>query len=210
MGSRMNGIAFRLFRNRNSSQKNTSTVHSWIGINGIVPKERAHSVWCNISGGACRRNLRLITLESERVNGSSASGNVTESRVVLVLPLVSRNLWLRRKLQRGKRCGFFLSIIVFTTFLRWKLQKKINNGRSKRGGRGGGNRGSCPPLPPQSKKPPLKNNRNQNEYLKIEMASGNGFRASKFQSFWGDHGPRPPERLASSAHVWLASPHTNF
>ena len=37
----MNGIAFRSFRNRNSSQKNTSTVFSGIGINGKVPKERA-------------------------------------------------------------------------------------------------------------------------------------------------------------------------
>ena len=31
----MNGIAFRSLRNRNSSQKNTSTVYSGIGINGI-------------------------------------------------------------------------------------------------------------------------------------------------------------------------------
>ena len=38
IGSRMNGIAFR---NRNSSWKNTGTVYSGIGINGIVPKERA-------------------------------------------------------------------------------------------------------------------------------------------------------------------------
>ena len=41
IGSRMNGIAFRSFRNRNSSQKNTSTIYYGIGINGIVPKERA-------------------------------------------------------------------------------------------------------------------------------------------------------------------------
>ena len=34
----MNGIAFRSFRSRNSCQKNTSTVYSGIGINGIVPK----------------------------------------------------------------------------------------------------------------------------------------------------------------------------
>ena len=44
IGSRMNGIAFRSFWNRNSSQKNTSTAYSGIGINGIVPKERALSV----------------------------------------------------------------------------------------------------------------------------------------------------------------------
>ena len=31
----MNGIAFRSLRNRNSSQKNTSTVYSGIGMNGI-------------------------------------------------------------------------------------------------------------------------------------------------------------------------------
>ena len=41
IGSRMNGIAFRSLWNRNSSQKNTSTVYSGIGRNGIVPKERA-------------------------------------------------------------------------------------------------------------------------------------------------------------------------
>ena len=43
IGSRMNGISFCSFRNRNSSQTNTSTVYSGIGINGIVPKERALS-----------------------------------------------------------------------------------------------------------------------------------------------------------------------
>ena len=37
----MNGIVFRSFQNRNSSQKNTSTVYSGIGINGIVLKEHA-------------------------------------------------------------------------------------------------------------------------------------------------------------------------
>ena len=37
----MDGIVFRSFRNRNSSQKNTGTDYSGIGINGIVPKERA-------------------------------------------------------------------------------------------------------------------------------------------------------------------------
>ena len=46
--SSMNGIAFHSFWNRNSSQKNTSTVYSGIGINGIVPKERALSVGLEI------------------------------------------------------------------------------------------------------------------------------------------------------------------
>ena len=45
-GSRMDGIVFRSFRNRNSSQKNTGTVYSGIGINGIVPKERALTFSC--------------------------------------------------------------------------------------------------------------------------------------------------------------------
>ena len=43
IGGRMNGIVFRSFWNRNSSQKNTSTLYSGIGINRIVPKERAFS-----------------------------------------------------------------------------------------------------------------------------------------------------------------------
>ena len=37
------------FRNRHSSQKNTSTVYSGIGINGIVPKECALNIACDVS-----------------------------------------------------------------------------------------------------------------------------------------------------------------
>ena len=43
IGSRMNGIIFRSFRKRNSSQKNTNTVYSEHSYSGIVPKERAPS-----------------------------------------------------------------------------------------------------------------------------------------------------------------------
>ena len=39
--SRMNGMIFRSFRKRNSSQKNTNTVYSEYSYSGIVPKERA-------------------------------------------------------------------------------------------------------------------------------------------------------------------------
>ena len=41
IGSRMNGMMFRSFRKRNSSQKNTNTVYSEYSCYGIVPKERA-------------------------------------------------------------------------------------------------------------------------------------------------------------------------
>ena len=41
IGSRMNGMIFRSFRKRNSSQKNTDTVYSEYSYSGIVPKERA-------------------------------------------------------------------------------------------------------------------------------------------------------------------------
>ena len=37
----MNGMIFRLFRKRNSSQKNTNTVYSEYSWSRIVPKERA-------------------------------------------------------------------------------------------------------------------------------------------------------------------------
>ena len=43
IGSRMNGMIFRSFRKRNSSQKNTDTVYSEYSYSGIVPKERALS-----------------------------------------------------------------------------------------------------------------------------------------------------------------------
>ena len=41
IGSRMNGMIFRSFGKRNSSQKNTNTVYSEYSYSGIVPKERA-------------------------------------------------------------------------------------------------------------------------------------------------------------------------
>ena len=41
IGSRMNGMIFRSFRKRNSSQKNTNTVYSEYSYSRIVPKERA-------------------------------------------------------------------------------------------------------------------------------------------------------------------------
>ena len=41
--SRMNGMIFRSFRKRNSSQKNTNTVYSEYSYSGIVPKQRALS-----------------------------------------------------------------------------------------------------------------------------------------------------------------------
>ena len=44
IGSRMNGMIFRSFRKRNSSQKNTNTVNSEYSYSGIIPKERAHSM----------------------------------------------------------------------------------------------------------------------------------------------------------------------
>ena len=47
IGSRMNGMIFRSFRKRNSSQKNTNTVYSEYSYSGIVPKERA--LWTNIA-----------------------------------------------------------------------------------------------------------------------------------------------------------------
>ena len=37
----MNGMIFRSFRKRNSSQKNTNTVYAEYSYSGIVPKERA-------------------------------------------------------------------------------------------------------------------------------------------------------------------------
>ena len=40
IGSRMNGMIFRSFRKRNSSQKNTNTVYSEYSFSRIVPKER--------------------------------------------------------------------------------------------------------------------------------------------------------------------------
>ena len=40
IGSRMNGMIFRAFLKRNSSQKNTKTVYSEYSYSGIVPKER--------------------------------------------------------------------------------------------------------------------------------------------------------------------------
>jgi len=43
IGSRMNGMIFRSFRKRNSSQKNTNTVYSEYSYSGIVPTERVHS-----------------------------------------------------------------------------------------------------------------------------------------------------------------------
>ena len=39
IGSRMNGMIFRSFRKRNSSQKNANTVYSEHSYSGIVPKE---------------------------------------------------------------------------------------------------------------------------------------------------------------------------
>ena len=39
----MNGMIFRSFRKRNSSQKNTNTVYSEYSYSGIVPKERTLS-----------------------------------------------------------------------------------------------------------------------------------------------------------------------
>ena len=36
----MNGMIFRSFRKRNSSEKNTNTVYSEYSYSGIVPKER--------------------------------------------------------------------------------------------------------------------------------------------------------------------------
>ena len=44
IGSTMNGMIFRSFRKRNSSQKNTNTVYSEYSYSGIVPKERVLSV----------------------------------------------------------------------------------------------------------------------------------------------------------------------
>ena len=41
--NRMNGMIFRSFRKRNSSQRNTNTVYSEYSYSGIVPKERALS-----------------------------------------------------------------------------------------------------------------------------------------------------------------------
>ena len=41
IGSRLNGMIFRSFRKRNSSQKNTKTVYSVYSYSGIVPKEHA-------------------------------------------------------------------------------------------------------------------------------------------------------------------------
>ena len=41
IGSRMNGMIFRSFQKRNSSQKNTNTVYSEYSYSGIVTKERA-------------------------------------------------------------------------------------------------------------------------------------------------------------------------
>ena len=43
IGSRRNGMIFRSFRERNSSQKNTNTVYSEYSYSGIVPKELALS-----------------------------------------------------------------------------------------------------------------------------------------------------------------------
>ena len=41
IGSRIDGILFRSFRNQNRSQKNTITTNSMYSHSGIVPKERA-------------------------------------------------------------------------------------------------------------------------------------------------------------------------
>ena len=41
----MNGMIFRSFRKRNSSQKNTKTGYSEYSYSGIVPKERALGLW---------------------------------------------------------------------------------------------------------------------------------------------------------------------
>ena len=41
IGSRINGMIFRSFRKRNSSQKNATTLYSEYSYSGIVPKERA-------------------------------------------------------------------------------------------------------------------------------------------------------------------------
>ena len=41
IGSRMNGMIFRSFLKRNSSQKNTNTIYSEYSYSEIVPKERA-------------------------------------------------------------------------------------------------------------------------------------------------------------------------
>ena len=50
--SRMNGMIFRSFRKRNSSQKNTNTVYSEYSYSLIVPKERALrcqlSIWNSV------------------------------------------------------------------------------------------------------------------------------------------------------------------
>ena len=44
IGNRMNGMIFRSFRKRNSSQKNTNIVYSEYSYSGILPKERALSI----------------------------------------------------------------------------------------------------------------------------------------------------------------------
>ena len=41
----MNGMIFRSFRKRISSQKNTNTVYSEYSYSGIVPKERTLSLY---------------------------------------------------------------------------------------------------------------------------------------------------------------------
>ena len=71
----MNGMIFRSFRKRNSSQKNTNTVHSEYSYAGIVPKERAlkfhtdnvvihkkHGVTGKGGGGGCNKEKQVCYL----------------------------------------------------------------------------------------------------------------------------------------------------
>ena len=69
IGSRMNGMIFRSFRKRNSSQKNTNTVYSEYSYSGIIPKERALSyvlTYENRSAFAYSCELRVKSVKITR------------------------------------------------------------------------------------------------------------------------------------------------
>ena len=89
IGSRMNGIAFR---NRNSSQKNTSSVYSGIGINGIVPKERTLILTTSLIHLSLKgwENV-LFELGRRRVNPVSASLHIPSRKCLLFSPVIHNN-----------------------------------------------------------------------------------------------------------------------
>ena len=83
IGSRMNGMIFRSFRKRNSSQKNTNTVYSEYSYSGIVPKERT-LLQLSVSKCAASFPIAFSWLSSHYENSKSTSRYLCELKQILV------------------------------------------------------------------------------------------------------------------------------